>query len=97
MKNLCLILMIIFLFWYTTNTECLDLGGIKPIYNKCKTFFSLKDMYYARDEKGRRKYILWNGQYDPETNLMTSMGGKPRLLHRDVYCKKFIDDPECYK
>lgn len=98
MKNLCLILVIICLICIcSSNNEFLDLGGIKPIYNKCKTFHSLKKKYYARDKKGRRKYLLWNGQFDPETNLMTSMGAKPALLPREVYCKKFKDDPECYK
>ena len=98
MKTLFLVSVIIFLIWiYTNNTECLDFGGIKPIYNKCKTFSALKKKYYARNANGRKKYLLWNGHYDPETNLMTSMGGKPALLPREIYCKKFKDDNECYK
>lgn len=97
MKNLCLILVIIFLIWAcSSNSEYLDLGGLKPIYNKCKTFHALKHKYYARDANGNKKYILWNGQYEPSTNLTTSMGSKPALLPRSVYCSKFLDDPECY-
>jgi hypothetical protein len=97
MKNECLILIIIFLFWVCFNSkEHLDLGGIKPIYDKCRSFNGLKKKYYARNANGRKKFILWNGQFDPQTNLMTSMGGKGVLLPRDVYCSKFKNDPECY-
>ena len=91
------IIIIILLIYLYNKTEHLNLGGIAPIRNKCKTFNKLKNKYYERDYLNRKKYLWWDGKFDNDRNapLYTSMGGSPRFLSREKYCRMFNKDPEC--
>jgi len=79
------------------NTEYLNLGGIAPIQDKCKTYNYLKDKYYDRDDLNRKKYLWWDGKHDTDrkNSLYTAMGGNPQFLPRDKYCRMFKSDNEC--
>ena len=92
---LLILLLIIYIF---NNTEHLNLGGIAPIRDRCKTYNKLKDKYYTRDHLNRKKYLWWDGKYDSskKSPLVTYMGGNPGFLPREKYCKMFKNDSECY-
>ena len=97
METIYIFLLIFLMFHLCKNTEYLNLGGIAPIQDKCKTYNALKDKYYTRDHLNRKKYLWWDGKYDNDRKspLYTSMGGHPQFLPRSKYCRMFKKDPNC--
>ena len=97
METVYIVLIIFLMVYLCKNTEHLNLGGIAPIQDKCRTYNALKDKYYSLDHMNRKKYLWWDGKYDNDrkSTLFTSMGGHPRFLPRNKYCRMFKKDPEC--